>query len=127
MFRRPFLVLAPLALLAACATPQQQCLSQNSVELRAVQSQISSIEATLARGYALHVQRVPYTAMGVCFSKAKGGAYPCPETRWRDDERPVAVDMNDQRARLSALKKKLPALQKAYTNAEAACRAAYPE
>lgn len=122
----PVLILAPLALLAACATPQQACLNKASIEVRAVQSQMKTIEGNLARGYAVHKQQVPYQVMKVCENK-EGKKYPCPETMWRTEEQPVAVDMDEQRAQLAALKAKLPALRRAYEAEADVCRATYPE
>ncbi len=124
---RALIALTPFALLAACATPQQACIAQNSVELRATEAQILKINDTLSRGYAIHKQQVPYTVMGVCFSEERRRSYPCPGTRWRTDERPVAVDLNDQRARLAVLEKKRAPLLKAHQAVVKACVAAHPE
>ena len=46
---------------------------------------------------------------------------------WRTEEQPVAVDMDEQRAQLAALKTKLPALRRAYEAEAEVCRATYPE
>ena len=45
------LILAPLLLLTACGTPQEQCISANTRDLQVVDRLIRDSEANLARGY----------------------------------------------------------------------------
>jgi len=50
---RPVFVVLPLALLAACATPREQCISDVSRDFRVLNSLVAQTQANLARGYAV--------------------------------------------------------------------------
>lgn len=49
---RNLILLAPLALLAACGTPQEQCIRGNTSELRTLTRLLAETEGNLSRGYA---------------------------------------------------------------------------
>ena len=115
-----------LILLGACATPQKQCIARETAEYRAVSAQIEELEETLARGYALHRQTVPYTKTRICHVKGKRYV-PCPTTRFHTIETPVSVDIDDTREKLARLKAQRTKLAPAAATARAACIRAYPE
>lgn len=52
MTRNILLALMPVLVVAACGTPQEQCISRNTREYRTVANLLSEVEANLARGYA---------------------------------------------------------------------------
>ena len=115
-----------LALLAACATPQKQCIARETAEYRAVSAQIEELEETLERGYALHRQTVPFTETRICRVTGKE-PYLCPRTRFHTIETPVSVDIDDTRKKLARLKAQRVKLAPAATAAREACIRAYPE
>lgn len=113
------------ALISGCSTPLEQCLNNAQSDWRAAAASISEIEGNIARGYAIHTQTVPYTYQGVCYSGTL--SYACPMTGYRTQETPVAVDVNQERQKLAALRKNLPNYKKQAAAASEQCRAAYPE
>ncbi|MCK0142924.1 hypothetical protein [Aliiroseovarius sp. F20344] len=117
---------AMLALLSACATPQQQCIARETSEYRAVTAQIAKLEETLARGYALHRQSVPYTDTRICYTKDKK-PFPCRRTRFHTIETPVSVDMDDVQKKLARLKAHQRKLEPRAIAARDACVRAYRE
>ena len=46
------ITLSTLLLLAACGTPQEQCINRNTRDLRTVDRLITEAQGNLARGYA---------------------------------------------------------------------------
>lgn len=125
---KPLLFLAPFALAAALAgcSEQQMCVYQNTQDLRAAESRISELEGNVARGFAIFRTTEPFTYTGVCRTK-EGKPYPCTKTDFRTVEKPVAIDVADQRRQLAALKAQLPALQKKAESVRAQCAQRHPE
>ncbi|WP_298908350.1 hypothetical protein [uncultured Aliiroseovarius sp.] len=115
-----------LTLLTACATPQKQCIAQETAEYRALSAQVKELEETLERGYALHRQTVPYTDARICRVEGKE-PFLCPRTRFHTIETPVSVDIDDTRKKLARLKAQQSKLAPAAAAARAACIRAYPE
>lgn len=103
-------LLPMLALLTACATPQERCQRDATAALRAHQNLIASTQANVARGYAVHRQSVPYTYQGVCYDRDI--RYSCPRTGTRTEETPVAIDVAEERAKLKRLTAETGALQR---------------
>ena len=117
---------AALALLAACATPQEACISQARAEVAALEARISTAQGNIERGYAIHRQTVPYTYVDSCLDDA-GALYPCEKSGTRIEETPVAIDVAEERAKLARYRAELPVL-KAQAQAQIAqCRIAYPQ
>ena len=59
MPRNTTLALLALPLvLAACGTPQERCISQNTSEFRTVSRLLAEVEGNLARGYAWEERQV---------------------------------------------------------------------
>ncbi len=123
-----FRLSAPIALafLAACATPQEACISQAQSEVRSIRNQISTAEGNISRGYAIHRQTVPYTYVSVCYTEA-GESYQCEETGTRVEETPVAIDIAQERIKLAELRARLPAAQRRADAQVEQCRLTYPE
>lgn len=123
---KPFLAaLAGLTLLSAC-TEQDLCILRNTQDLRSAESRISELEGNVARGYAIHRTTEPYTYTGVCRDR-NGEPYECTKTDFRSVERPVSIDVADQRAQLASLRARLPALQEKANLARSQCAQLYPE
>lgn len=115
-----------LMILSACATPQQQCIARETSDYRALLAQIAEVEATIARGYALHRQTIPYSEARFC-KTSSGAVYPCKRTRFHRLETPVTVDISAQRKQLKVLKSKRAKLSPRAQAAIAACRHAHRE
>ena len=121
----PVYALPALALLVACATPQEQCISQAYSTYNATLEQLAETEGNIARGYAIHQQEVPYEATTTCYDH-KDRAYSCTETRFRTKETPVSIDISEERRKRGDLQAALPAMQQTAESRAAQCRVQYP-
>lgn len=126
------LALTLCALLAACGTPQEQCINRSTRDLRTVDRLIAETEANLARGYALETVTVYETEWTWCHSHSKPGEPPRPPHMCLDREpvtktRPKAIDLRDEARKLESLKLKRHELARAAQPLIAQCRAQYPE
>ena len=127
---RASLALSTLALLAACATPQERCIRQGASEQTRLVNEVRETEANISRGYAIHRQTVPETIFHTCRRIRDGkvvGYYPCPETYYRTVETPVSINIGEERKKLRGLKDALPGASKRASEAAAQCRIQYPE
>lgn len=125
--------LPPLALLfalAACQTPREACVAEGSEELRTVESLIVETRGNLERGYAVETDQEVEVIRSTCtveLDDGSSGRVPCDRTDVDEVERPVAIDLNAERAKLDSLlesRGRLLAQQEARLQA---CVAAYPE
>lgn len=130
------LCLAALALLAACGTPQEQCISRGSRDLRTLDRLIAETQGNLDRGFAYVEVRVPETIEYTCYEPGEpnpdgspGAPVPsrCERHSFSIEQRAVAIDLNAERAKLASMRAKRPELVRAAEAAAAACRQAYPE
>lgn len=118
--------------LAACGTPQQQCISQSTQDLRIVDSFIAETEANLARGYAL-AQDVTSVPRLVDCTPEPTDKHPNPRQRnclvneAQPVTRPVAIDLDAEAAKLASLKAKRAQLAAQAQPAILACQRTYPE
>lgn len=135
MHRNTALALIVLpALLAACGTPQERCISRNTGEYRTVSRLLAEVEANLARGYAWEERQVVRDRLTQCrevWRDRQGRDQirytPC----WRDyvetERYRVPIDPaaeTRKRDNLAARKSALADRAGAYV---AACRKAFPE
>ena len=127
-----FLMISVALGLAACGTPQQQCIAQVTGNLRVVDRLIAETEANLARGYA--IARVVETRLEfVDCTPDPTPKRPNPRPRQCAEDvpqtvsRPVAIDLNDEAAKLASLRAKRAQLATATTSAIATCQQQYPE
>lgn len=121
-----FALIPALALIAACATPQEQCINSASNEVRSMQSLISTTQGNIARGYAIHRSQQSYEVANICYNKDKK-PYTCYDTQYRTVETPVGIDVVEERRKLVNLKKRLPAAARKMNAGVASCRVQYPE
>lgn len=125
--------LAALALLAACGTPQQQCIAGQTRELRVIDRLIADTDRTLTRGYAVE-ERVEYRPDWVeCgpVRRTKDGRTIRPSRCFEDRpvtlRVPVAIDPAAEARKLDGLQARRAALTAAAAPAIDACQAQYPE
>ncbi|GAA0286620.1 hypothetical protein [Rhodovulum strictum] len=125
------LVLICLMSLAACTSPRQACERNALYDLRMLDLVIRETEQTIARGFAL--EREPYrtSSLELCYANRFGdrdriGMVWCnrPDIAFRD--RPVAVDLRAERAKLAELRLKRTESARSAARALEACRARYP-
>jgi hypothetical protein len=127
------LALIPLALLAACGTPQEQCINRNTRDLRTVERLIVETEGNLDRGYAIEQITVSEDYWATCFDPVvvEGETVYQPRMCLKDRsytvERAKAIDLNAEAAKLASLKTKRAQLARAAEPVIAQCKAEYPE
>jgi hypothetical protein len=120
-------------LLAACGTPQEQCINRNTRDLRTVDRLIAESEGNLDRGYAYETVTVYEDYWTTCPQPVLHEGDPAPKPRMCLDERPVteerpkAIDLEDEARKLAGLKKKRKDLARRAEAVIAQCKAQYPE
>ena len=115
-----------LLLLAACATPLEQCIASASRGLRVLDGLVASTRANIDRGYAIVTENFFITEEQVCGQIDEKPVYcdvPVAESR----EVPVAIDLNAERAKLDSLLTKRAELAMRAEAAIGNCRTLYPE
>jgi hypothetical protein len=124
--------LPALLLLAACGTPQEQCIGRATRDLRTVDRLIAETQANLDRGYALETITVYEDDWTWCRSPRLRDGTPTPPHLCLDDRpvtktRPKAIDLTAEARKLDSLKAKQRELARAAQPQIAACRAQYPD
>lgn len=131
MFARTFLVLP--VVLAACGTPQERCISGATADLRPVDRLIAETQGNISRGYGLQATTVYRDVWVPCYGgygpygpyRAAGGM--CIDEQAQIIERPVAVDIAEEKKKLAQLQAKRKELAAQASAQVAACKATYPE
>lgn len=131
---RKLIVFGVLAL-AACGTPQEQCIYRETREIRHLQDLLEEVEGNLARGYAYEDYEVPMTRWQQCgtdvITRLDGTviekARMCLEDYTVTRTREVAIDPVSERNKRDGLRSKIKALTPAANAAIRACKEAYPE
>ena len=118
--------------LAACGTPQQQCIGQVTQNLRVLDGLIAEIQGNLTRGYA-YVQATRTVPRFVDCTPDPTDKRPNPRSRSclvstaQTYNQPAAIDLDGEAAKLAALQAKRASLALAASPAVAACQQHYPE
>lgn len=123
------LVLLPLVLLSACATPREQCLSQANSQLRTLRALTNETRANIQRGYAISEEQEVRVRRGLCgyeTEDGKDGFVRCDKTDVRDVSRPVAIDLEAERRKLASLESRLDEEQMRANRAAQICVQRYP-
>ncbi|NPD14117.1 hypothetical protein HOY34_02755 [Xinfangfangia sp. D13-10-4-6] len=125
-----------LTTLAACGTPQEQCISRNTRDLRTVEKLIAETQGNLDRGYAIDRYEVTVPDWQPCIRYIPGTKEdPTPRPvsttcRTWDTEtrtRPRTIDLAQEAKQLAQLKDKQRQHIIRAQSVISQCRAAYPE
>lgn len=119
-----------LLLLAACGTPQEQCIRRETQDLRTLDRLIAETERNIARGYAIEEFQTWEWEAYTCYRPGPDGqpeAGTCQRRVPDIDTRPVAINVDDERAKLASMRTKRTDLARRAAAATEACRRAYPE
>lgn len=121
-----------LVLLAACGTPQEQCINAGTRDLRTVDRLIAETEGNLDRGYALEEVTITQEHWGYCHQPQIEGQpplppLPCLVERDITVERPKAIDLAEEAKKLDGLKAKRKELARAAAPVIEQCKAEFPE
>ncbi|MFV0293909.1 MAG: hypothetical protein ACK5II_12150 [Paracoccus sp. (in: a-proteobacteria)] len=126
--------LLPVVLLAACGTPQENCIRKNTREYRVLSNMLTETEANLARGYAWKEREVIRTEMDFCqrpFHDRDGNVRILQYSCWRnvtDTERyRVPIDPAAEQRTQANLTEKLKTETIRANEAVRQCKVAYPE
>ncbi len=126
------LIALPL-LVAACGTPQERCISQNTSEYRTVSRLLAEVEGNLARGYAWEERQVVRDRLTTCqrvIRDRKGNAHVVNESCWRDyvdtERYRVPIDPAAEQRKRDNLAARQTALSDRAGAVVQACKAAYP-
>lgn len=121
-------------LVAACGTPQERCISQNTSEYRTVSRLLAEVEGNLARGYAWEERQIVRTRLTTCsrvIRDRKGNAHVVNDSCWRDyvdvERYRVPIDPASEQRKRDNLADRQNALEDRATAVVRACKAAYPE
>ncbi len=115
-------LIALLAVLAACASPQQACVRAAQAELVELDRQIAESEAALARGYRLIQATEPRTTLHICAWPREPVLFCTHHTPGTRAQREI-VNVPAEQARLASLRAQRDALAVRASQAVAACRA----
>lgn len=122
------LILPALALLSACGTPQEQCISYNTRDLRVVDRLIAESEGNLERGYAYEKITEYEEYWSWCPSPVPDEKpRMCLKERAEIVERPKAIDLAEEARKLDSLKVKRKDLARKAETVIAQCKAEHPE
>lgn len=127
-----------LPLLAACGTPQEQCIAKVTRDQRVVETLITEAEGNLARGYALEEYTTYQLDWQICHRQPrpeplpkKGHKPPPPDMCWEREPvtrtRPVAIDLGAEAAKLAQLRDQRAVLIRQASPSIAQCKAQFPE
>lgn len=127
---RPVYIILPLAVLAACATPREECINDVTRDTRVLSSLVNETRANLARGYALDERQDVRTIRSTCRGRDDDGVvfeFRCDKTDTITTTVPVAIDLNVERAKLASLEERFAQTQSTSNQAVAQCIAVHPE
>ncbi|WGV15580.1 hypothetical protein [Fuscovulum ytuae] len=127
------LSLVPLVLLAACGTPQEQCINRNTRDLRVMEKLIAETQGNLSRGYAIEEYTVHVPVWQLCQAPAPAPGQPaaapyyCFEQEAQTRSRPKAIDLKAESAKLESMLERRDQLARAAEPVIAQCKAQYPD
>lgn len=134
MTRNILLALMPVLLVAACGTPQEQCISRNTREYRTISDLLTEVEGNLARGYAWEERTVTRTEWDECprvVVDKEGNRHIAYRSCLRDvtdtERYRVPIDPAAETRKRDNLIARKQALTPNAAAAVKACKAAYPE
>jgi hypothetical protein len=125
-------MLLPVLFLAACGTPQEQCISASTRDLQVVDRLIRETEGNLARGYGFETVTV-YEPRWINCTPRPTEAVPEPELEMCFEQVPVtvrkevALDLGAEAGKLTSLKAKRTGLAEAAESVITQCKAKYPK
>lgn len=126
----PVAVLLSALALSACETPRESCINSAARELRTVESLIRQTQGNLNRGYAIETEQRIDVDREICEVELEDGSerrFWCEDTDVIEVERPVAIDLRAEQAKLDSLLERRAVLVSDYGARAQACVATYPE
>ena len=124
------ILFVPFIALAACATPQERCISQVSANARTIDALIAETRVNIARGYGIAEHEEVDVINKRCERKLESGEtirFPCDEVVTHTVRTPVAIDLNAEEAKLQSLLERRAAIDENLQANIQQCIAANPE
>ncbi len=127
------LLFVALMTMAACGTPQEQCISRNTRDLRTVDRLIVETQGNLQRGFALETVTRYEDFWDTCLERVVVNGQVtvqprmCRRERSFTEQRPRAIDLKAEAQKLDGLKAKRRDLARAAEPLIAQCKAEFPE
>lgn len=124
-----FLLVIPLV---ACGTPRERCIASVTNDLRVLDRLIETSKGNLQRGYALETQQYVTTEFQACGIWGGGYGYWgrsvwCDVNVVRNETVEVAINLNEEAAKLKTMEAKRRHLAKQAPPAIAQCEAFHPQ
>lgn len=117
---------ALLVMLAACGTPQEQCISAATRDIRVVDRLIREAEGNLDRGYGYEYVTVLELDYVRCGTESNPGRV-CAVRRPEHERRPVAIDLAAEQVKLDQLRAKRAQQSRSVAPVVAQCKIDNPE
>ena len=121
-------------LIAACGTPQERCISNNTSEYRTVSRLLAEVEGNLARGYAWEERQVVRDRLTQCRrvwrdrdGRAVVGYEPCWQDYVETERYRVPIDPASEQRKRDNLAGRQAQLADRASSVVQACKAAFPE
>lgn len=121
------LFLFAVFLLAACATPQEECISESTKDYRIVTRLIEETEENLLRGYGTEWRRYYSWESRRCGYRKDGSAVYCRSPRLRQYSQKVYFDPEAELKKLDDLRVRQAKLAPDARKSVASCKASFPE
>lgn len=113
-------------MVSGCATPLQHCLSVATRDVRDIERELDERNANVRRGYRIERIQVPELLPMACVGP-RGRSIPCERWTTTTEEIHYPVNRDLERERIALLETQLARAQRSVPQAEAQCRATYPE
>ena len=134
MTRNIVLGLPLVLIVAACGTPQEQCIDRNTSEYRTVSRLLADVEGNLARGYAWEEREVTRQEWDDCPTVVRDKKdnstvvnRPCLRNTVDTERYRVPIDPDAETRKADYLAARKARLARSAATAVDACKAAYPE
>ena len=123
--RHAYFAACGLLVLAACATPREQCEAGVDANIAGLKQAIAASEANLARGYGLQEEVTPRLRYGFC--TRSGNIETCLKNEYVKKTVPVAIDLEEEQRKLAFAKARLAQEERKRSAALAECAVRYPD
>ena len=126
---RPSLILLPLAVLAACASPLERCISDANRQLNTLDQQIAVTQGNINRGFGIFETQDVRVLRRTCTDRREDGTkfrYRCDRTETFTRREPVALNIQEERIKLRQLQDRREATARQSQTGVQQCIAAFP-
>lgn len=123
-------ILLPLLVVAACATPREQCINGANRPIATLDRLINETRGNVNRGYALAEFQDVRVIRTNCRGTNEDGttfSFPCEETETFTRTRPVSINIAEERVKLEQLEQRRSEAARTAQTQVQQCIAIHPE